>query len=90
MGNLVDTVLDRGGLSWVFSLFYSMNPFVYVHSLPCPQGYCAGWHCPGWVVLDAVTLVPLGPVAGKGIGKGKGKGLCVTYFFFPSCSLFFL
>ena len=24
MGNLVDTVLDRGGLSWVFSLFYSM------------------------------------------------------------------
>ena len=66
-----------------------MNPFVYVHSLPCPQGYCAGWHCPGWVVLDAVTLVPLGPVAGKGKGKGKGKGLCVSYLFFPSCSLFF-
>ena len=33
MGNLVDTVLDRGGLSWVFSLFYSM-PFAIMGLLP--------------------------------------------------------
>ena len=33
------------------------------------------------------TTLPKGP--GKGKGKGKGKGLCVSYFFFPSCSIFF-
>ena len=47
MGNLVDTVLDRGGLSWVFSLFYSYESLCLRPFPPLPPGVLCGVALPG-------------------------------------------